>query len=108
MAGFPIITAQVKDTEKYTLRVPDDSEDLHLQIHFVKPFKALVASKHIYKIEREIKAALEASDIDGEFELEIVLANESMYLGSPGFWQSLTSSIEELLVVVEGVLNKYL
>lgn len=107
MVGFPIVRAQKKETEHYTLRIPDN-EDLILQIFFKKPFRVLVNNKKIYEIQRGIAKALEASSLEGEFELEVIPANETMCLTSPGFWTSLVTDITKVLELVEEELRLHL
>ena len=107
MAGFPIVTFQKKETDKYVLKIPD-SEDLILQIFFKGAFRKLVETKKVYKLERLLVKKLEASDLEGEYEIELIPVNESICVTSPGFWKSLVTDSEALLSIVEGSLNEVL
>lgn len=106
MQGLPLQTFQEKSTDKYMIRVPDDEHDLHMQLYFKEPFKQMVTSKKIFKILKALEKELIASDLEGEYELELYIETESIYLGSKGFWDSLVTDIEKLVALVEKVLNE--
>lgn len=106
MQGLPLQTFQEKSTDKYTIRVPDDNHDLHMQLYFKEPFKQMVTSKKVFKILKALEKELTASDLEGEFELELYTETESIYLGSRDFWDSLVTDIGKLIALVEKVLDK--
>lgn len=104
MQGLPVQTAQEKKMDKYTIRVPDDSHDLHIQLYFKERFESMVASKKVFKILKEIEKRLSASDFEGDFELELITEAQSIYIGSKGFWDSLVTDAEGVLTLIESVL----
>lgn len=105
MQGLPVQTFQEKKTEKYLVKIPDDSHDLHIQLYFTEPFESMVTSKKIFKIIRELEARLGAADLEGDFEMELITEAQSIYLGSKGFWDSLVTDIDGVLRLVEGTLD---
>lgn len=108
MAGPDIQTFQEKKTTLYTIRIPDDEADLHVQVYFATPFSSLIASKKVFNIIRAIEKGLSDSDLEGTFELELLPEMQSIYLGSPGFWKSFVTNIDGVLGLVEGVLTQHL
>ena len=104
MAGPALQTFQEKKTALYSIKIPDDDTDLHVQVYFTAPFSALVASKKVFNIIRDIERELASSDLEGTFELELMPEVQSIYLGSLGFWKSFVTDVNAVLGLVEKVL----
>ena len=102
---LPVPVVQVKRTDKYIIKIPEDTKDLHVQIYFIEPFIRLIETKKIFNIQTEIADKLTALPIAEAFEVDIIKAEKSLYVGSVGFFNSLTSDILPVITGIEEVLQ---
>ena len=105
---LPIPKVLVKRTEKYTIKIPEDPDNLHIQIFFNEPWSKMVNSKKVFKVQAEVSKMISALDIPYEFEVTIIPDEQSLYIGANGYLKSLTSTILDITDPTEKVLAECL
>ena len=102
-----VVPVQVKKTNNYTIRIPDDEHALHVQLYFTD-YNKLIANRVFFEIKNAIITALEESDYTEEFEVTFIAPEKSLYIGCETFFDNLANSLEKIVSLIEEQLIKYL
>lgn len=105
---LPVVYAQVKRMPNYTIRIPDDPEDLQIQLFFTEPWESLVNSRKIFTLQDKISKMLEKLDTPHIFSVELIPSAESLFIGSEGYLKELTNTARYIADKIEEVLSEVL